>query len=74
MLLLGILWFASTVALIHVPWVMSFRNRINLSLMLGNPASIEWYNWARYLLFETLLFGYRESFIVVLIGIGLLLL
>ena len=74
LLIAGLVWFALSVVLVHAPWAMSFRKSMNFTLMFYGPEEMEWYNYARFILFEALFFGYKSALLLVLAGIGVLLL
>jgi len=74
LLIVGLVWFALSIVLVHVPWAMGFRNSINRILMFNGPNVVPWYNFARFMFFEALFFGYKHALALVLLGIGVLLL
>ena len=74
LIIAGLIWFALSVVLVHAPWAMSFRRQMNIIFMFSTPDTIPWYNYARYMLFEALFFGYKQALVVILAGLGVLLL
>lgn len=62
------------IVLVHAPWAMGFRSSFNRVLRYVTPDALPWYDFARFVFFEALYFGYKHALAVIIAGIGVLLL
>ena len=71
-LIFGILWLAATIAVPYIgSWAEWIRSQSILLSWFGVGA-LEWHEMARFILYNALLYGYREALLMILLGIALI--